>query len=106
MNYVKNAKQMIQNMPTCKFCNQENLEWYEDHLGKWRLGIKIDINNFRKHTCSPIKEESSNKRNWIKFNCENCKKETRQNVKLYKSKTINLCYDCDNSCSKLLLQDN
>lgn len=86
-------------MPTCKFCNQENLEWYEDFQGKWKLGIKIDINNFRVHICTPKNDPQikNNKRNWIIFICENCKKETRQNVKLYKSKTINLCYECDNS---------
>lgn len=79
-------------MPTCKFCNQDNLDWYEDHLGKWKLGIKLDINNYRQHKCSPIKEEPSNKRNWIKFNCKGCGVEIRQNVKLVKSDS--LCIEC------------
>ena len=83
-------------MPTCKFCNQENLDWYEDHLGKWRLGIKIDINNFRQHKCQvpPLVTSvtNSNKRNWIKFNCKGCGVEIRQNVKLVKSDS--LCIEC------------
>ena len=82
-------------MVVCKFCNQENLEWYQDSQDKWKLGIKLDINNFKPHKCStPQKEEKSNKRNWIKFNCEKCGSETRQNLKLMKS--INLCIDCLN----------
>jgi hypothetical protein len=85
-------------MPACKFCNQDNLEWYQDHQDKWKLGIKIDINNYRKHICKTKEETPNNKRNWIEFICEKCGNKTRQNVKLIKPKTINLCYDCDNSC--------
>ena len=84
-------------MPGCKFCNQDNLEWYQDSQDKWKLGIKIDINNFRKHICKTV-ETSNNKRNWIEFTCEKCGNRTKQNVKLVKSKSINLCYDCDNQC--------
>lgn len=85
-------------MPSCKFCNEQNLEWYEDHLGKWKLGIKIDINNFRQHKCSIPQNESNNKRNWVVFECEKCGSRTKQNVKLIKSKSLNLCLDCDNHC--------
>ena len=85
-------------MPTCKFCNQDGLEWYQDSQEKWKLGIKIDINNFRKHVCNTKEEIPNNKRNWIEFICEKCGNRTKQNVKSYKPKTINLCYDCDNHC--------
>lgn len=79
-------------MPTCKFCNQENLDWYEDFRGKWKLGIKIDINNYRPHKCNIQKEESSNKRNWIIFTCLGCGEEIRQNIKLVKSDQM--CIEC------------
>ena len=84
-------------MPTCKFCNQDNLEWYQDSQEKWKLGTKLDINSYRKHIC-PTQEKTGNKRNWIEFVCKKCGNKTRQNVKLYKSKTINLCCDCDKTC--------
>ena len=83
-------------MVNCKFCNQENLDWYELQ-GKWKLGIKIDINNFRPHICEIIKE-SNNKRNWIYFICEKCGSNVKQNIKLIKSKELNLCLDCLNQC--------
>ena len=87
-------------MPICKFCNHDGLEWYQDSQEKWKLGTKLDINNYRQHRCkSPQeKEKPNNKRNWIEFNCKKCGNYTRQNVKLIKSKTINLCLDCDNIC--------
>ena len=89
-------------MPTCKFCNQDGLEWYQDSQEKWKLGVKLDINNYRPHKCMvqlPVNgTTTSNKRNWIYFTCTKCGNKTRQNVKTYKSKTINLCYDCDNIC--------
>jgi hypothetical protein len=76
-------------MPTCKFCNQENLDWYENQ-GRWKLGIKIDINNFRPHKCSPPQDDknTNNKRNWVAFTCEGCGEETRQNLKLVKSDSL------------------
>ena len=79
-------------MATCKFCNQDGLEWYQGNDEKWKLGIKLDINNFRIHICGK-EEKTNNKRNWIIFNCERCGNETRQNVKLYQS--LNLCVECD-----------
>lgn len=82
-------------MPACKFCNQDNLEWYQDAQEKWKLGIKLDINNFRPHRCI-LQNETNNKRNWIEFTCEKCGNQIKQNVKLYQSKTLNLCYECDN----------
>ena len=82
----------------CKFCNQDNLEWYQDHQDKWKLGIKLDINNFRPHKCNTQKETSNNTRNWTDFECVNCHNKIYQNLKLFKSKTINLCIECDNSC--------
>ena len=87
-------------MVICKFCNQDNLEWYQDQQDKWKLGIKLDINNFRPHKCSPPQNDktSNNRRNWVDFKCEKCGCRTKQNVKLYQSKELNLCYDCDNSC--------
>lgn len=87
-------------MVNCKFCNQDNLEWYQDSQEKWRLGIKIDVNSYKQHRCSPpqTKEITNNKRNWVVFNCEKCGNETRQNIKLLKPKELNLCYDCSNSC--------
>lgn len=87
-------------MATCKFCNQSDLEWYQDAQDKWRLGIKLDINNFRQHKCSPPQNEknNNNKRNCVVFNCKKCGKETRQNVKLVKTKELNLCLECDNHC--------
>ena len=84
-------------MTACKFCNEQNLEWYQDSQEKWKLGTKLDINNYRKHICL-TQEKTSNKRNFIKFSCTRCGNIIKQNAKLYKSKTINLCYDCDNSC--------
>ena len=83
-------------MPACKFCNQDGLEWYQIQ-DKWKLGIKIDINNYRQHVCL-TQEKTGNKRNWIEFSCIRCGNPTRQNVKSYKPKELNLCYDCDNSC--------
>ena len=87
-------------MVICKFCNQDNLEWYQDQQDKWKLGIKLDINNFRPHKCSPPQTEknNNNKRNWVDFECVNCHNKILQNLKLFKSKTINLCIECDNSC--------
>lgn len=87
-------------MPTCKFCNQEGLEWYQDAQERWKLGIKIDINNFRKHICKTKEEIPNNKRNWVVFECEKCYCETRQNIKLIKSKSLNLCYECQNHVKK------
>lgn len=82
-------------MAICKFCNQDNLEWYQTADEKWKLGIKLDINNFRQHRCSPpqTQEKPNNKRNWVVFECEKCGSETRQNVKLIK--TLNLCISCE-----------
>ena len=87
-------------MTSCKFCNADNLEWYQDHLEKWRLGIKIDINNYRKHEC--IQEKPKNGRNWIKFLCK-CGCPVRQNLKLVKTKELNLCLECDNYETKTFL---
>ena len=84
-------------MPTCKFCNEGNLEWYQGIDEKWKLGIKLDINNFRKHICI-TQEKTGNKRNWIEFSCTRCRCMIRQNVKLTKPKELNLCYDCSKSC--------
>lgn len=81
-------------MPNCKFCNEQNLEWYQDAQEKWKLGIKLDINNFRQHKCSIPQNETNNKRNWITFNCERCGCRTKQNLKLIK--TLNLCLSCSN----------
>jgi len=83
-------------MPTCKFCNQDNLEWYQDQQDKWHLGLKLDINNYRPHKCSPpqTKEVDNNKRNWVDFECEKCGCIVKQNLKLVKSKELNLCCDC------------
>ena len=85
-------------MPACKFCNEPNLEWYQGNDEKWKLGIKLDINNYRQHRCKSTQEQEkpNNKRNWIKFTCTKCGNPTRQNIKLHKPKTINVCYDCDN----------
>lgn len=85
-------------MPVCKFCNQDGLEWYQDSQEKWKLGIKLDINNFRKHICKTSSDPQikNNKRNWISFTCIECGLNVKQNVKLIKSKTLNLCMDCDN----------
>ena len=84
-------------MVSCKFCNEQNLEWYQLSNEKWKLGIKIDINNFRLHMCSPKKEESNNSRNWVSFICEKCGNYTKQNIKLIKSTTLNYCLDCNKS---------
>ena len=84
-------------MTACKFCSQDNLEWYQDSQEKWKLGIKLDINNYRPHRCT-TQEKTPNKRNWVKFSCIRCGCLVKQNIKLIKSKTINLCSDCDNSC--------
>ena len=94
-------KNSIKEMPQCKFCDDKTeLEWFEDHTGRWRLGIKLDINNYRPHKCI-VKNDNiivNNKRNWVDFICEICKNNIKQNVKIYKSKTINICIECDNSC--------
>ena len=81
-------------MVSCKFCNQENLDWCELQ-GRWKLGIKIDINNFRTHKCSPKKEELNNKRNWISFTCEKCTSKVKQNTKLIKPTSLNYCFSCN-----------
>ena len=86
-------------MTQCNRCQDKtDYEWYEDFQGKWKLGIKLDINNFRPHKCSPLQNEktSSNKRNWVDFICEKCGLDVKQNVKLLKSKSINLCLSCSN----------
>ena len=85
-------------MVNCKFCNEQNLEWYQRIDEKWKLGIKLDINNFRQHRCSPpqTQESKSNKRNWVDFICEKCHSKTKQNVKIIKPKELNLCLECDN----------
>ena len=83
-------------MPQCNRCTDKtDYEWFEDHTGRWKLGIKIDVNNYRPHTCTPKNDVliPNNKRNWIKFNCISCGKETRQNLKLIK--TLNLCIECE-----------
>jgi len=87
-------------MATCKFCNQDNLEWYQDSQDKWKLGLKLDINNYRPHKCNPPQNDkiTSNKRNWVVFECEKCYTKTYQNLKLIKTKELNLCLDCDRSC--------
>ena len=79
-------------MANCKFCNQENLECYQDAQEKWKLGTKLDINNYRPHKCSP--QEESNKRNWITINCEKCGRISKQNVKLMKSLNLNIGCNC------------
>ena len=83
-------------MANCKFCNQDGLEWYQDSQEKWKLGIKLDINNFRQHRCSTPQtpEKPNNKRNWISFTCEKCGSKVKQNIKLIK--TLNLCVECSN----------
>ena len=83
-------------MPQCNRCTDKTeYEWYEDFQGKWKLGIKLDINNYRQHKCTPKNDViiPNNKRNWIKFNCILCGKETRQNLKLIK--TLNYCLECE-----------
>ncbi len=80
-------------MPQCKFCDDKtDFEWFEDFQGKWKLGTKLDINNYRKHTCKP-KQETSNKRNWIQFVCESCGCDVRRNMQLVKG--LNVCLDCE-----------
>ena len=82
-------------MPQCNRCEDKTeYEWFENFQGKWKLGIKLDINNYRPHKCIPKNDiQQGNKRNWIKFICEKCKRETRRNVKL-DNKDLNLCVEC------------
>ena len=82
-------------MTLCNRCNDKTeLEWFEDFQGKWKLGIKLDINNYRPHKCVPQNDmpQQNNKRNWSNFICEKCQSKTRQNLKLVKS--LNLCLGC------------
>lgn len=88
-------------MSSCKFCNQDGLEWFQENDEKWKLGIKLDINNFRKHICI-TQEKTGNKWNWVKFSCIKCGNPTRQNIKLLISKTINICYECGNHAKYIL----
>ena len=82
-------------MPTCNRCEDPtNYEWYQDHMERWHLGTKLDVNSYRSHICI-TQEKTGNKRNWVKFSCIRCGSMTKQNMKLNKSKTINLCYECD-----------
>lgn len=81
-------------MPQCNRCDDlTEYEWFENFQGKWRLGTKLDINNYRPHKCVQ-NDKPNNKRNWVKFNCKKCGCETRQNLKLLKD--LNLCLECQN----------
>lgn len=83
-------------MASCKFCNQDNLEWYQDSHDKWHLGLKLDINNYRPHKCSPPQNDktTSNRRNWVSFVCEICDSMVKQNLKLLQ-KSNNKCLECN-----------
>ena len=87
-------------MVSCKFCNQDNLEWYQTSDERWKLGLKTDINNYMPHKCSPpqIEKKSNNSRNWVNFRCGKCASDVKQNIKLIKSTTLNYCLDCLNQC--------
>ena len=82
-------------MATCKFCNQEGLDWYQDSQEKWKLGIKLDINNYRQHKCNTKEPDKKicNARNWITIDCKKCGYYGKQNVKLHKS--LNLSTGCN-----------
>jgi hypothetical protein len=85
-------------MPQCNRCEDKtDYEWFENFQGRWKLGIKIDINNYRPHICI-TQEKTGNKRNWIEFSCIRCGSITKQNVKLIKPKELNLCIECDKRC--------
>lgn len=83
----------------CKFCNdQTEYDWYEDNMGKWRLGIKLDINNYRPHQC--VKQDSPKydvrfpqRRGFFDIICEVCGKETRLSRKHYSEKNTR-CTEC------------
>ena len=80
-------------MPQCNRCDdKQDYEWYQDFQDRWKLGIKIDINNYKQHICR--KKESNNKRNWIEFECK-CGNKVRQNTKLIKSQEILRCSECE-----------
>jgi hypothetical protein len=86
-------------MPQCNRCNDKtDYEWFQDFQDRWKLGIKLDINNFRPHNCIPQNDTPNNKRNWISFICEKCGEKIKQNIKLVKSKELKLCIECDNMC--------
>ena len=82
-------------MVICNRCNDKtDYQWYQVE-DRWKLGIMIDINNYRPHICPPQKEEKKgNKRNWVDFICTSCGCEIRQNMKLVKD--LSMCLECRN----------
>lgn len=40
----------------CKYCGEEGLSWYQEGT-RWRLGIKVDENDYRPHTCKPVTQK-------------------------------------------------
>lgn len=89
-------------MTKCNRCNdQQEYEWYEDQYGKWKLGIKLDVNNYRQHRCIQEKSQEPEKnvkfpdrRGWIKFICEACGETVMKSKKHFSTKEPNLCGDC------------
>lgn len=88
-------------MTLCNRCTDKTeYSWYEDFQGNWKLGILLDVNNYRPHKCIPQNDtpQGNNKRNWVVFICESCGMKTRQNIKLINHKSLNYCIECNNSC--------
>lgn len=89
-------------MVNCKFCNQDNLEWYQDFKEKWVLGIKLDVNTFRQHECKTKRQTTQdlrfeNRKGWIKFKCI-CDSEVWLSKKHYTDKELLRCNECKNMC--------
>jgi len=83
-------------MVQCNRCDDRlEYEWYENHLGNWRLGTKLDVGNYRIHECKSQKEtpKPNNKRNWRRFKCDVCGCYTVQNAMAVRE-NINTCLEC------------
>jgi len=86
-------------MTRCNRCKDPlEYEWYQDHMDKWHLGIKLDVNNYRIHKCNEKIVESKCKyparQGWIKFTCI-CGCLTWLSKKHFSDKELNLtCNEC------------
>jgi hypothetical protein len=88
-------------MTLCNRCqDRTEYEWYEDHLGKWKLGIKLDVNNYRQHKCiqeNPRETEKNirfpDRKGWIEFTCI-CGSKVKLSKKHFSPKEILRCNEC------------
>ena len=47
-------------MPECKFCKEIELEWYfHENTSKYKLGRKLDDNNYIPHECKKFKPKNT-----------------------------------------------